>query len=75
LLSDGTVDLRNCSPWASPVNCVALRRVQSRFGSGNGLYTPAEQIRAWNAFFDAFFGAWRFNGPGRTLRVGVEAGF
>jgi len=46
--------------------------VERRFGDGNGLYTLTEQQRALNAFYDAFFGAWRFYGPGRTLRFGVE---
>jgi hypothetical protein len=76
LLADGTtVDLTACSTWSSPVNCVALRRVESRFGNGDGLYTRVEQNRAFNTFFDSFFGAWRFYGHGRTIRAGLELGF
>jgi len=72
---DGTtINLSGCGTWGSPVNCVALRRVERRFGDGNGLYTLTEQQRALNAYYDDFFGAWRFYGPGRTLRFGVELG-
>ena len=72
LLAANTVDLRGCAGWQSPVNCVALQRVERRFGDGNGLYTQAEQDRALNTYFDSFTGAWRFHGPGRTVRVGME---
>jgi len=72
LQADTTINLNSCGSWSNPVNCVALTRVERRFGDGNGLYTLTEQQRALNAFYDAFFGAWRFYGPGRTLRFGVE---
>lgn len=72
LLSGNTVDLRNCAGWATPINCVALARVERRFGDGDGLYTLAEQDRALNTYFDSFAGAWRFHGSGRTVRVGME---
>jgi len=77
LLPGGTVDLRpSCSTWTAssvgPVNCVMLRRVETRFGNGDGQYTLAEQERALNTYFDSFVGAWRFHGPGRTVRVGME---
>jgi len=77
LAGDGTtIDLRgNCATWGSPVNCVSLVRVENRFGDGDGLYTAAEQERAFNAYYDAFFGSWRFYEPGRTLRVGLQIGF
>jgi hypothetical protein len=72
---DGTtVNLTACSVWGNPVNCVALTRVERRFGDGNGLYTLAEQERAFNAYYEDFFGAWRFSAPGRTLRVGISLG-
>ena len=70
---DGTtINLSGCAGWTSPANCVALTRVERRFGDGNGLYTLAEQNRALDAYYDAFFGPSRFYGPGRTLRFGVE---
>jgi len=57
---DGTtINLSSCGAWSNPANCVALTRVERRFGDGNGLY-------------DAFFGPSRFYGSGRTLRFGVE---
>lgn len=72
---DGTtVNLTACSVWGNPVNCVALTRVERRFGDGNGFYTMAEQERAFNAYYEDFFGAWRFSAPGRTLRVGISLG-
>jgi len=39
------------------------------------VYTVAEQTKALGAYFDAFFGAWRFHGAGRTVRVGLELAF
>ena len=51
---------------------MALTRVERRFGDGNGLYNLAEQDRALNAYYDAFFGPYLFYGSGRTLRFGVE---
>ncbi len=83
LLGDGSIDLRpSCSGWTSgaagasgPVNCVALQRVEQRFGDGDGLYSLSEQTTALNAYFDSFFGPWRFAGPGRTARVGLQIRF
>lgn len=75
LLSGGDVDLRACAAWSAPINCVALQRVEQRFGNGDGVYTLAEQTRALNAYYDAFFGPWRFLGPGRTLRIGIQWAF
>ncbi|MGH7675101.1 MAG: hypothetical protein ACREMV_07500, partial [Gemmatimonadales bacterium] len=71
-----TVDLRaDCSAWGSPQNCIALLRVENRFGDGDGLYTVAEQERALNAAYDSFYGPPRFYGAGRTIRLGVALGF
>ncbi len=67
-----TVDLTGCATWASPVNCVALTRVERRFGDGDRLFTLAEQQRAFEAYYRDFFGAWRFYAPGRTIRIGME---
>jgi hypothetical protein len=72
LQPDTTVNLGGCAGWGSPVNCVALTRVERRFGNGDGLLTLVEQQRAFNAYYDDFFGAWRLYGAGRTLRFGVE---
>ena len=68
---DGTtIHLSGCGSWDNPANCVALTRVEGRFGDGNGLYTLAEQSRAFNAYYDAFFGPSRFLDPG--ARCGSE---
>jgi len=70
---DGTIDLgMPCAAWQREVSCVALRRVEGRFGNGDGLFTPAEQDAAFGAYYDAFYGPSRFYAPGRTLRIGVE---
>jgi len=73
---DGSINLSgNCNSWGSPPDCVALRRVEARFGNGDLLYTPAEQTRALDTYYNSFFGPWRFYGPSRTVRVGLEVGF
>jgi len=73
-LDGTTVNLTGCGGWSNPVNCVALTRVERRFGDGNGMYTLAEQQVALNAYYDAIEGPWFFYSPGRTLRIGVELG-
>ncbi len=73
---DGSINLSgDCNAWGMPPNCVALRRVEARFGNGDLLYTPLEQTRAFDTYYNSFFGPWRFHGPARTVRVGVEVGF
>jgi hypothetical protein len=57
------------------VDCVALQRVEARFGNGDLRYSPAEQQRAVNAAYDLSFGPSVFYGPGRTLRLGLQLGF
>lgn len=73
--ADNSVDLTSCTAWSSQLNCVALRRAEARFGDGNGIYTLAEQQRAFNTFYDSFFGAWRFYAPARQVRIGFEFKF
>lgn len=79
LLANDAVDLRpDCATWGTfggPVSCVALRRVEQRFGNGDGVYDLAEQTSTLNAYYESFFGAWRFNEPGRTIRIGMELEF
>jgi len=69
------VDLNACGSWQTPVNCVALQRVERRFGNGDGLYSTTEQLKAFNAYYDAFLGPWRFHGPARTVRIGIQLRF
>jgi hypothetical protein len=75
LLPGGTIDLNACATWFIPVNCVALQRVERRFGNGDGLYSTTEQQQALNAYYDAFLGPWRFHGPARTARIGIQLRF
>jgi hypothetical protein len=75
LRSGNAIDLSACGSWADPVNCVALRRAEARFGDGNGVYTMTEQTNAFNAYYDAFNGPqWLYGAP-RHIRLGVELNF
>jgi len=70
--ADKTVDLTGCTTWGAPVNCVALNRVERRFGNGDQLFTLSEQQRTFEAYYRDFFGSWRFYAPGRTVRIGMS---
>jgi len=77
LMPDGSISTANCGGWsgeAGPVDCVMLRRADARFGNGDGVYTRAEQTATLNAFFNLVYGSWRFYGPQRTVRIGLELG-
>ncbi len=69
------VTFGNCRSWDEPVNCESLRRVEARFGDGNGTLDFTEQQRAFNAYYDAFFGPARFYQAGRTARMGLRLTF
>jgi hypothetical protein len=73
--ADKSVDVSSCAAWGSQVNCVSLRRVEARFGNGDGIYTLDEQERALNTAYDAFNGSWRFYASPRQIRLGVELRF
>ena len=73
--ADKTVDLTSCASWGSQLSCVALQRAEARFGNGDKKYTLAEQERAYNTFYDSFFGSWRFYAAPRRIRVGFEFKF
>jgi outer membrane receptor for ferrienterochelin and colicin len=75
LNGDNSVDLSSCAGWGSQINCESLRRVEQRFGDGDGQYTVAEQERAFNTFYEQFFGSTRFFAPGRHIRLGFELKF
>lgn len=66
------MNLSGCATWSSQLNCVALNRVERRFGNGDELFTLAEQQVAFESYYRDLFGAWRFYAPGRTIRVGME---
>jgi hypothetical protein len=75
LNADGSVTLGNCAAWkgqAGPVDCVMLQRAEARFGNGDGVYTQAEQTKAFTTYYDLVYGASRFYGPQRTVRVGLS---
>jgi hypothetical protein len=84
----GDIDLRfdgasagGCADWqtaqGSPAapNCVYLIRAEQRFGNGDGIYSPAEQTRA----FSSYYGSWRnrnfFLDAPRRVRLGLEVNF
>jgi hypothetical protein len=70
------VDLTlSCSNWGTPLNCESLRRVEDRFGNGDGIYTVSEQIKALDSFYRSFFGPERFYGEPRHVRLGFELNF
>ena len=73
--ADKSIDLSSCASWSSQINCVSLRRVEQRFGDGDGVYTLAEQEHALNTYYNSFFGPWRFYAPARSIRVGLELKF
>lgn len=78
LNSDGSISLNGCGAWSGqygPLDCVMLRRAEARFGNGDGTYTQAEETKAYDAYYQMLYGAWRFLGPQRTIRVGLELAF
>jgi hypothetical protein len=80
LLAGGSIDLRpSCASWTGstggPVDCVALRQVEARFGDGDGVYTLAEQANALNAAYVRFNGPQTFYDQPRHIRLGFELNF
>jgi hypothetical protein len=70
------VDLTlSCANWAKPINCESLRRVEARFGDGNGIYSVTEQQRALDSYYNAFFSTSRFYDDPRHIRLGIELNF
>jgi hypothetical protein len=73
--ADKSVILSSCPSWGTPVNCVSLRRVEARFGNGDGTYTVDEQARAFNTYYESFAGPWQFYSIPRHIRLGIELSF
>jgi hypothetical protein len=69
------IDLTSCTSWGSQLDCASLRRVEARFGNADGTYTLDEQEKAFNTYYDAVFGSWRFYAAARSVRLGVELKF
>ena len=68
----------NCGTWrgeAGPVDCVELKRAESRFGNGDGVYTLSEQTAALNSYYNLFNGPYGFNDAPRNVRLGFEVNF
>jgi len=57
------------------VDLVSLRGAEARFGNGDGIFTAAEQIRAFRAALDLSDGPQTFIGAGRRVRLGFELTF
>jgi hypothetical protein len=89
LRGDGSIDLgtgqsdprTGCVNWvtangipAAP-NCVYLIRAEERFGNADHLFDVSEQRRASDALYNVVRGRQELTGPGRRLRLGVEASF
>ena len=67
---------RNSGNFASgPVDCVLLERAEQRFGNGDGVFTASEYTKAFTAWYDVANAPYRFYGPGRRIRVGLEVAF
>ena len=76
------VDLSDCSKYPQGyggtrgvVDCIALRRVEARWGNGDEFYDTNEISRALTAWYDSMYGTWAFHGPARTARIGIELEF
>jgi hypothetical protein len=54
---------------------VALRRVEHRYGNGDGIFDADEQTRAFRAAVDLTAGSQTLLGTGRRLRLGFELTF
>ena len=60
---------------SNEVDRIALLRAESRFGDGDGKFTPEEQYRAFLAADLFRFGPQHLVDSGRRLRLGLELTF
>jgi len=83
---ESAVDLRSpgvCTGWGAraangaggPADCVLLQRAERRFGNSDGLFTRSEYSTSFGAWYDLANAPYRFYGPGRRIRLGVELSF
>jgi hypothetical protein len=56
-------------------SCVYLIRVEQRFGDGDGIYTTAEQTRAFTSYYRSFRNTNFFTDSPRRVRLGLEVNF
>lgn len=89
LRGDGSIDLGEgqadprpgCSDWADQAgtpaapNCIYLIRAEERFGNGDHVFDLSEQRRASDALYRTVRGTQELTGPGRRIRIGLEASF
>ncbi|MGH3997907.1 MAG: hypothetical protein ACRDTJ_10650, partial [Pseudonocardiaceae bacterium] len=70
-----------CGDWVdgagSPAapNCVYFIRAEQRFGNGDGIYSPAEQTRAFQSYYSSFRNRNFFLDAPRRVRLGLEINF
>ena len=85
-MGETAVDLRSpgvCAGWSAraqngaggPADCVLLQRAERRFGNSDGLFTRSEYTSSFGAWYDLANAPYRFYGPGRRIRLGVELSF
>jgi hypothetical protein len=83
---ESAVDLRSpgvCQGWGArasngaggPADCVLLQRAEQRFGNSDGLFSRSEYSASFGAWYDLENAPYRFYGPGRRIRLGVELSF
>ncbi len=68
----------DCGAWVGSGGepaCVALRRAESRWGDGDGVYDLEEFGTALAALYELLYGRWTMLGPARQVRFGVEVRF
>jgi hypothetical protein len=66
----------DCGTWGGgAVNCVLIKRAEARFGDGDGVYTEAEYLTAFNAEYDLYNAPYTLYGAGRQVRFGLELRF
>jgi hypothetical protein len=75
-----TINLTDCNAY-NPTkvngvpNCIMLRRVETRFGNGDGILDQTELDTALGAYYFATNGAWTNYGAGLNIRFGFELNF
>ncbi len=83
---EAAVDLRSpgvCAGWSArasngaggPADCVLLQRAERRFGDSDGLFTRSEYTTSFGSWYDLANAPYRFYGPGRRIRFGLEFNF
>ncbi|MEO8294330.1 MAG: TonB-dependent receptor plug domain-containing protein [Gemmatimonadota bacterium] len=74
-VAGGCGNWRNAAGVSATPNCVYLIRAEERFGDGDHIFTPAEQLRSFNAHYDSVQGEHEFLGTPRRIRLGLELEF